>query len=206
MLGRTHLAIGLAATVITNPHTLPEALITAGISSLIPDVDEKNSTIRRRIDIIPGLPLGLLLLFTVDYFLWHYKYFSLPAAILFAVYISFGYFTEHRSFTHSLLGFAIFVLILTLSVKTLLIPAVIGYDLHLAADLMTNTGIKLLYPARKRFRLHLISTGSIIDRTIGLAASFLFFIMLYKNFMHMYIPFKIHIPFKTFFHHSVILP
>lgn len=70
MLGRTHLAIGLATTaaVITNPHVLPEALITAGISSLIPDIDEEHSLIRRKIDIIPGLPLGFPLLLIADYF------------------------------------------------------------------------------------------------------------------------------------------
>lgn len=90
MLGRTHLAIGLAttATVITNPHALPQALITAGISSLLPDIDEEHSLIRRKIDIIPGLPLGFPLLLIADYFLWHFKYFSLFAAILFAVYHS----------------------------------------------------------------------------------------------------------------------
>ncbi|ERM91529.1 hypothetical protein O163_10185 [Caldanaerobacter subterraneus subsp. yonseiensis KB-1] len=184
MLGRTHLAIGLAATtaIITNPQTLPASLVAAGVSSLIPDIDEEHSIIRRRIDIVPGLPLGFLLLFAADYFLWHYKYFSLPAAILFAIYISFGYFTKHRSFTHSLLGFITFTLILALSAKMLLIPAVIGYSLHLAADLTTNAGIELLYPARKRFGLRLINTGSIIDQIIGLAAGLLFFAMLYQNF------------------------
>ncbi|SDF17164.1 inner membrane protein [Thermoanaerobacter thermohydrosulfuricus] len=202
MLGRTHLAIGLAATtaIITNPQTLPASLVVAGVSSLIPDIDEEHSIIRHRIDIVPCLPLGFLLLFAADYFLWHYKYFSLLTAVLFAIYISFGYFAEHRSFTHSLLGFITFILILALSAKILLIPAVIGYGLHLAADLMTNTGIELLYPARKRFGLHLINTGSIIDRTIELAAGLLFFVMLYQSLAGM------HILFKIFPHHFRTLP
>lgn len=192
MLGRTHLAIGLATTaaVITNPHVLPEALITAGISSLIPDIDEEHSLIRRKIDIIPGLPLGFPLLLIADYFLWHYKYFSLLAAILFAVYIGFAYFTKHRGFTHSLLGFTTFILMLVLSDKMLLIPAIIGYGMHLVADLMTNAGIELLYPLKRRFGLHLFSTGSIIDQSIGLIATFIFFAMLYQNFAGMRIPFR----------------
>jgi inner membrane protein len=192
MLGRTHLAIGLATTaaVITNTHTLPEALITAGISSLIPDIDEEHSLIRRKIDVIPGLPLGFPLLLIADYFLWHYKYFSLLAAILFAVYIGFAYFTKHRGFTHSLAGFATFILILALSDKMLLIPAMIGYGMHLVADLMTNAGIELLYPLKRRVGLHLFATGSIIDQSIGLISTFIFFVILYQNFTGMRIPFR----------------
>lgn len=192
MLGRTHLAVGLAttATVITNPHVLPTTLITAGMSSLLPDIDEEHSLIRRKIDIIPGLPLGFPLLLIADYFLWHYKYFSLLAAILFAVYIGFAYFTKHRGFTHSFAGFATFILILVLSDKMLLIPAIIGYGMHLVADLMTNAGIELLYPYERRFGFYLFNTGSIIDQTIGLIATFIFLTMLYQNFTGMRIPFK----------------
>ncbi|MDK2830125.1 MAG: inner membrane protein, partial [Clostridium butyricum] len=166
MLGRTHLAVGLATTaaVITNPHALPTALITAGISSLIPDIDEEHSLVRRKIDIIPGLSLGFPLLLIADYFLWHFKYLSLLATILFAVYTGFAYFTKHRGFTHSLAGFATFILILALSDKILLMPAMIGYGMHLIADLMTNAGIELLYPYERRFGFHLFNTGSIIDQ------------------------------------------
>lgn len=174
------IALATTAAITANPHNLPASLITAAISSLVPDIDEEHSLIRQKID-IPGFPIGFILLLTADYFLWTYKYFSLPAAILFAVYVLLAYFTKHRSFTHSLSGFTTFALMVSLSSRMLLIPATIGYGTHLLADMLTNTGIELLYPVRKKFGISLINTGSLSDTLMGAASGILFIAILYQK-------------------------
>jgi inner membrane protein len=202
MLGKTHIAIGLAATAIMythEPHKLPIALAVAGISSLLPDIDEEHSIVRRKVDVIPGIPLGFPLLLAGDYFSYQYHYLSLLSAILIAVFIGFAYFTKHRGFTHSLLGFAAFAIIMALSDKTILVPALIGYSAHLIADACTNTGIMLLYPKKERFGMHLLSTGSVMDDIVrACAIVFLVFAVsnayigdqsLYQYFQSVHMPF-----------------
>jgi inner membrane protein len=98
-----------------------------------------------------------------------------------------------------LLGFAAFAIIMALSDKTILIPALIGYGVHLIADACTNTGIMLLYPKKERFGMHLLSTGSVMDDIVrACAIVFLVFAVsytyigdqsLYQYFHGMRIPF-----------------
>lgn len=51
----------------------------------------------------------------------------------------------------------------------------IGFISHMAADTLTNSGIEVLYPIRKKAALKLIHTGSILDHALGVLA-FIYFI------------------------------
>lgn len=67
----------------------------------------------------------------------------------------------HRGITHSLISVAA-ILYLSIRFESIYISWIaLGYLLHLAGDYLTDAGIPLLYPSRKRFRFLLVgSTNS----------------------------------------------
>lgn len=171
MLGRTHMAIGLAATAVAvqNAHVLPVSLAVAGIASLIPDLDERHSLMRRKID-VAGMPTSLILLLAADAGMYMYGYIQTLPALLFAGFFILAYFSSHRSFTHSLLGLFVFLSAVYMSFPQYIVLTAIGYAMHLLADVCVNTGIELFWPWRKRFGLHLGQTGGILDVLAGSTA------------------------------------
>src|SRR5271157_6515069 len=68
----------------------------------------------------------------------------------------------HRGVTHSLL--AVFVCLFLLRwqgfSRAVIGPLMIGYLSHLAADLLTSSGLRLAWPSRKRQAIALCRTGS----------------------------------------------
>lgn len=184
MLGRTHIAIALATTavIIKEPAQLPLSLTVAAVSSLLPDMDTPNSMLRHQLNKYIGI-LTFPALITAGYFLFRYKYFSMLGLILYLAYITFAFIGSHRGFTHSLSGFGLFTLILFMSNKAILLPALIGYSTHLAADLFTPSGIPLFYPYNRSFKIPLIRTGSFLDIIFCFVAIVLFIIKLSQNLL-----------------------
>ncbi|MDP9750378.1 MULTISPECIES: metal-dependent hydrolase [Thermoanaerobacter] len=184
MLGRTHIAIALAATalIVKNPAQLPFSLTVAAASALLPDIDTPEGTLRRQINKYTGV-LTFPVLIVAGYFLFKYRYFSLISLMLYLTYIVLAFIGSHRGFTHSLAGFIFFTLILFMSNKTIILPAIIGYGTHLAADLLTPSGIPLLYPYNKSFKIPLVRTGSLLDISIGLTFSLMFVAVLFQKFI-----------------------
>lgn len=83
-------------------------------------------------------------------------------------------FSAHRTWTHSLLGFACLIpagLWLTHHQEGIWADGLLlGYTLHLIADSVAG-GIPVLYPlARKRLGIRLVHTGSWVDHAIGALA------------------------------------
>ena len=77
----------------------------------------------------------------------------------------------HRGVTHSLLAVVAMALVLTFygGVGGGLVTALcIGYIVHLAGDFVTNSGIPLLWPIKRRYRLPLATTGGVIEPLIVL--------------------------------------
>lgn len=77
---------------------------------------------------------------------------------------------RHRGFTHSLLG-ALFVAGLAfwlLQMPNIFIGLVVGYISHILADMVTPSGVQLLWPKRKRFRFGFnVTTGSTAEYCIA---------------------------------------
>lgn len=105
----------------------------AALGALMPDLDASESKIKHLA--IPNTGI---------------KPFSLPAAVL---YRQLG----HRGLLHSLVGLAIFAVILSpLALAWGWQPwtaLVLGYASHLAGDACTRTGIPVLYPRKQRYFL-----------------------------------------------------
>jgi inner membrane protein len=70
----------------------------------------------------------------------------------------------HRGVTHSLLAVVAGLAVLgTLGVGFAAAPLVVGYLSHLAADMLTPSGVPLLWPNRRRFALPVCGTGGIVE-------------------------------------------
>ncbi|WCG84683.1 metal-dependent hydrolase [Pectobacterium sp. A5351] len=122
-------------------HIIPGALLTA----LLPDIDHPKSVLGQRL-----------------------KWLSSPIARLFG----------HRGFTHSLLAIAAGIFF----IQTRLPPdwpiptdayhaMIVGYLSHILADMLTPSGVPLLWPCRWRFRLPLLNSqkGNQLERFLCIA-------------------------------------
>ena len=77
----------------------------------------------------------------------------------------------HRGFTHSILAVIACALLLHwqgLS-RAIVAPIVVGYLSHLAADLLTSSGLRLAWPLPGRYAMPLCRTGSLTESLIVVA-------------------------------------
>lgn len=139
MMGRSHMAVGTAsAAVVSEAAGLPAApaaaLCAAGwLGSLLPDVDEAGSTIRR--------------MFLVGALLWPFS------RLLDRL--------EHRGPTHTLAATLVAATLAALAAAVLAPPLAapaaagmaVGYASHLVCDGCTYSGVPVLAPWSRR-RLH----------------------------------------------------
>lgn len=136
----SHLALGAAAWVavapaLGQPALDPAALGLAMAGSLLPDLDHPKSWVGRR-----ARPVSTIL----------------------------GAVFGHRGVTHSALALAGCAWLLAGEVGLLargggpaiLAPLAVGYASHLAADLLTPGGLRLLWPLRGTWSLPLCRAGS----------------------------------------------
>ncbi|MFB5191283.1 metal-dependent hydrolase [Alicyclobacillus fastidiosus] len=89
-----------------------------------------------------------------------------------AIWFGVTAFSKHRTFTHSLLGFAIagFTLVQLGKLQHLVWlsdVAILGYGLHMVADAVAG-GIPLFWPFGKRQGIRMVLTGSKADHLIGI--------------------------------------
>ena len=152
MKGKTHIAggIGLGYLAFNNINILNVnlsdekilLLATAGLTlgALLPDIDHPNSKISNKVK-----PLGFIVS----------KIF------------------KHRGFTHSILGAIIMTIIfgwifsiisISKSLNIVLLKSLtIGITSHILLDMMTPTGVCLLYPYEKRYNIANFKMGSISE-------------------------------------------
>lgn len=67
---------------------------------------------------------------------------------------------KHRCFTHSILFGIILSVIIFFSYPLILPAFILGFYCHLIADMLTNTGVELFYPLKKRIGLHVMGFNS----------------------------------------------
>lgn len=188
MNGKTHMLFGSVASLYLLPKLGYEPALTttaaALIGSLIPDMDHPKAKINQKILPMKNKVGKILFYCGIGGFLL-YRY-GLENRLTFAsaiILILIGL-SQHRSFTHSILGIgsiasiAFFVLKNTLPLSIIL-SFIIGLISHLIGDFMTVAGIELFYPfSNKKYRFVLtISSGNMAETLIGL-----FFIYLIINF------------------------
>lgn len=143
MRGGTHALAGITIALITSVPAPPLQLfgvaIAGAIGALMPDLDHPHSALSRRVWIAGA---------------------SLRMAV------------SHRGATHSLLAFCAALLLTGLSPahwQHIVTSAAVGYCSHIVLDAMTVSGVPLLWPWKRRFRLLPLRTGGIFEKLLALA-------------------------------------
>ena len=163
MLGKTHMAVGIAATLaITQPSGVLELVLAVGAGSLgalISDIDVGTSNSHRDADKITALSVVVVLaVFAMDYFcntqiieriIGSSGYLRIIAGLLLFIGIcAFGKEQPHRSFMHSFLALILLSFALGLIWEKAVIYFAVGFLSHLATDIFNKKKVRLLYPMK----------------------------------------------------------
>lgn len=168
MLGKTHFVLGMASAILlTQPHTAPEvitALTGGALGGWIVDIDIKNKEMseKERCDnfydtIIKATLVSTFLI--IDYLIgngicqyiidnWNVKVWGALFGLLILSLIGFN--TKHRTFTHSILSFGLFTILMYSFCRPAAVPFGIGYASHIIADFFNKLGIQLFFPFKWR--------------------------------------------------------
>lgn len=175
MMGKTHLCVGMASALLValpaagEGLAVPLAALAGGaLGGVTADVDILDNGLFSDAHTSQMSAVGVvaLALFADSLFhagLWKDITASQRALslglIAYGVLLVLGFFSAHRTFTHSLLAGALF----TGAVSLLSLPLAgfyaIGYGSHLALDLLNRTGMQIFYPLPGRHCLRLCYAG-----------------------------------------------
>lgn len=191
MTGKTHIAIGVAAGLTMaygKPINEQLIIITASsLGSLIPDLDHPKSKLNQKLLFLKN-ELYRIIFFVAIASIFLYLYVDKQNtifALLSLIFLFIGIST-HRGFTHSIMGFLIFVYIIKnittqYGLDYLYESISLGYLLHLVADFLTPKGIKLFYPLNVNIASPIvINPNSGIDSVIFTLASIYSIVLLFK--------------------------
>ncbi|NLY46595.1 MAG: metal-dependent hydrolase [Tissierella sp.] len=191
MTGKTHVAIGVVTGLtISVGQSLENQLIivlTSVIGSLAPDLDHPKAKLNQKLLFLKNqffrtlFYLVIALGFIYLYLITQNNIFGLLGIMTFFIGIS-----NHRGFTHSIVGFLVFSSIVRLVAERYNLPSIstgfiIGYISHLLADFFTIKGIKLFYPVKTNISSPiLIRTNGVIEKLIFSFLSLYSVFLLYK--------------------------
>lgn len=179
MLGKTHMAVGVAASLLLlQPHTLPELILgagTAAVGSVISDIDCGTSESSRRADQIIFVLETIVIGIVVVEAHWHLGLYQrlmsnssvsriVLACAAFLAICAYGKKTPHRSFFHSFLTGGLLMSSVGVFLPILVPYFGIAFASHLVLDFLNHKGEQLLYPYRKRFSLRICSASGLVNR------------------------------------------
>lgn len=164
MLGKTHIATGIASSLLVlQPSNTSELLatVTGGlIGGWICDIDCRDSNIDE--GAIEGFILtvvfgGALLLLDnklgagmCDFFLTNFGIKSLIGLIIFAMCCIYGFSSSHRTFMHSIIGFALMTFSTSLFCFPITYAFAIGFISHILLDVLNKRGLQLFFPLKAK--------------------------------------------------------
>ena len=184
MLGKTHMMVGIAATIaVTKPATVSEMILAAGggaLGALISDIDVGTSGSHKEADKIVALStLVVGGVIACDYFfhthmiariLRNSGYARTIAGILLFIGIcAFGKEQPHRSFMHSFLALLMLDVALGIVWERAVPYFTVGFLSHLATDIFNKKQVQLLYPVQKGVALGWFHAHGIANRLFFLA-------------------------------------
>lgn len=169
MMGKTHLAVGMAAAMAVvrpdSPAGCVAALAAGAVGGVLCDVDTLRNEGHNDSIAIQLAALGIAAaLLALDWFrnlglcaltMGLGRERLLYGAVGFGVVWLLGLFSSHRGFTHSAAAGAMFALTVEQLCPPLTLPFAAAYASHLAIDLLNRKGIRLLFPLKGRVCLGL---------------------------------------------------
>ncbi|GEM_PF-3182985 len=201
MTGRTHLSVGMAATLIVlRPMTLPAVATCIGgalIGSVISDIDVKTSNAR---DVVNRV-LGIVVLFMVIEGFINYRfqmnilnlileqssvYHFISGMAVFIVACIICKELPHRSFMHSAIGVFSFSLIVYYIFPDMMLPFAIAFVSHIMLDMLNKKEVRVWYPLKKGISLNLCKSNGWISNILFLSGILVcggyFYFVFHSNF------------------------
>lgn len=178
MLGKTHMAVGIAlALAVTRPQSLPEIILASGtgaFGALIPDIDIRPSKLYKGVGRIAESAVILLLLVIITDFITRSGVTGriladinisrfVAGLLLFTVICAFGKEQPHRSFTHSFLALALLSMAVWMVCKELVPYFATGFLSHILADLFNKKKVQVLYPLSGGISFDMFSAGGMAN-------------------------------------------
>lgn len=179
MLGKTHMAAGVAVSLfIMPPKNIQELILGTGVAAIgavISDIDIGTSDSHKEADKIIGMAALVVTAMIAVECIWHVGLYRrlmrnssaariMVSAVSFLMICDFGKGRPHRSFMHSILA----LFLLTGCVLVFLPMAApyfgIAFASHLAIDLLNRKGERLFYPWKKGFSLKLCSSKGLVNK------------------------------------------
>jgi inner membrane protein len=197
MLGKTHLAVGIAASMLAvHPSTLPELVIGVGaaaVGAVISDIDVGTTESHRDADIISTIAVvAVVAVLVLD------KVFNIGVyeilkersnmarvilgALAFIGVCAFGKEQPHRSFMHSFLALIILSALVGVILPTAMPYFAVAFISHLATDLFNFKKVRLLYPLKGGISFHMFHAKGIANSVIFLAGSVVSVVAVVMNF------------------------
>ncbi|WP_053957671.1 metal-dependent hydrolase [Inediibacterium massiliense] len=177
MTGKTHMLFGYVTSLYILPKLGYDPSIAttaaAALGSLIPDLDHPKAKLNQKILPIKNRFGKVLFYCGIGSFLiyrygWAHQLIFTVAILLMVIGLS-----QHRSFTHSILGtgiifFIVFFILKDMLPYTLLLSFLLGMASHLVGDFITIGGIELFYPfSNKKYKFILtISSAKLAEPLI----------------------------------------
>ena len=186
MLGKTHLVVGIAATLaVTHPASISELILAVGaggLGALISDIDVGTSVSHREADKIIMLSAAVVLgIIAADYYLHtgivqyvvrSSGYGRIAAGLLlFLGVCAYGKEQPHRSFMHSFLALILLSFAICLVLERAIIYFAVGFLSHLATDVFNKKKVRLLYPLRGGVSLRLFHAYGLANRIFFIIGS-----------------------------------
>lgn len=186
MLGKTHLAVGVAATLaVVKPTSLRELVLAAGVGAvgaLISDIDVGTSESHQDADVVTALTVGVVaVVLGLDHFFNMGIVSRIRASegtfrlvlglLLFIGICAYGKEQPHRSFMHSFFALALLEGAIFFIYPPLMLYFGVGFLSHLATDIWNRRDLKLLYPLPFGISFGLFSAKGPANRLFFLAGS-----------------------------------
>lgn len=187
MMSKTHIAVGVASALAIaqtgSVESCVAAVIGGSIGGIIADCDitpsraHKDALIGRIIVVAVSVASFAIDYWygagVCDYLVGNLGVWLITGIVLFAALTFVGGLTDHRSFTHSLVGMAAFCGSFYLICEPLWPYFAIGYASHLVLDITNKQGIQLFWPFKANASLGLCRAKGMTNTVVmalGVAA------------------------------------
>ena len=160
MMGNTHVAAGVATSILivkpTDVPTLCATIIGGAIGGIICDIEVRSNR-HCRDALYARITAGVITLvcLVVDYFfganfiktVMNLPLWQLGIGIAVALFsLVKGRFSEHRTFTHSLLFMFLLAISVTILFPSMLEAFMVGFLSHILLDLLNKKPVQVFYP------------------------------------------------------------
>lgn len=187
MLGKTHLAVGIAVSMtVLRPDTLPE-LITglgaASVGALISDIDVGSTDAHKDADMISAMSVFAVAAVVLLDQMFHVGIWRMlmqrsslarviPGVLAFIGICAFGKEQPHRSFMHSFPALFVLSALVDIIFPTAMPYFAVAFLSHLATDIFNYKKVRLFYPVKKGgFCLKLFHAKGLANRILFLGSS-----------------------------------